>query len=227
MSEPKATRFLAAQYASIANHRPLDPYRRRDAGFTLDAFEALGLLDAADAAEWRARMERLGHEASERPLLPEPLRAAARAYVADEADGHTQARHGLEAVGALTWRDAPDPRTPPGLVVERVIAVPPQQPAELTIATVVLFTDVVQVHWYDAQPGVDDRPQDELARGGPFGLSLADDVGTSYAGRLASSAGVRGARAAGRTAFTPRPPAEASWLEVVDRGTPVLRVPLR
>jgi hypothetical protein len=222
VSDPKATRFVAAEYASIARHGRLGRSRQRDAGYTLDALEALGLIDTADAAEWRERLERLRQDPAERPLLPEPLRAAARAY----ANDHQHTRHALEAVGALSWRDAPDARTPSGLIVERVIAVPPQPPAELTIATIVLFTDVVHVHWYDEQPGTDQRPQDELARGGPFGITLADDVGTSYTGRVEGGAGLRGARSVGRTAFTPQPPAEAAWLDVVDRGTPLVRVPL-
>ena len=49
MSDRRALRFIAADYASSGMHRPLSEHRHRDAIYTLDALAELDLVDADDA----------------------------------------------------------------------------------------------------------------------------------------------------------------------------------
>ena len=221
-----AQRFLAIEYLSQASFRPLLESRVRIGRRTVDALAQIGLLDPDDARAWCARLERLQREPGGLPLLPDEIRAAARAYArqSDERDREL-ARHALEAVGALSWLDG-DARPAEALIVDRVIPVPRQEPAELTITTVVLYADAVHVHWYDVEPAEEQRPQEAPGRGGPFELELADDRGTTFSAGSMGSGSSRRSATVGRTAFVPAPPAGAAWVEIRDRSMPLVRVPL-
>jgi hypothetical protein len=210
VTHAEAHRFLAAQHAYLAAFGPLDLADGRDAGFTVDAFEMIGLLGADEARDWRRRLARLSLEWPEKPLLPAPIREAARALHASNGD----ARRVLEAVGALSWRDG-DARAVPELVVERVLPAPAHAASGLTVAAVVLFRDAVRFHWY----------AETLHGEGHGGLSLADDAGTSYE-RLNAISGGSGGTLVAASSFVPSPPPAATWLDVLRDGTRIVRVPL-
>jgi hypothetical protein len=231
VSDARSVRFLATQYASVASREPIDRYRGRDARCMIDALERLELLDPDDAATWRERLARLGIDAIDRPLLPAPLRAAARSYMAERPEGERRgfAQRALESVGALSWRDDEDASDPPGLVVERVIAAPPQPAGEVTIASLVLYANALELYWYAAPAivggGGHRRTTGRIGGLDPLGLELTDDRGTSYqtTGSGHSSGGQRAA--SGRTMYTPSA-GDARWLEVSRAGSPIVRVPL-
>jgi hypothetical protein len=208
-------RFLARRYAERASRAPLDLADVQEAGYALDAFEAIGLLQPERAGAWRERIARLAQDWPERPLLPDELRRAARGQA--EPDGDAQ--RVLEAVGALGWRDAGAVEDP-ALVVERVLVAPPHAPGALTVSSLVLFDRAVRVHWYAAQAILDpDRLQlDEL--------DLRDDVGTRYVFDRGGHTAGFDLPVVGASSYVPAPPAEAAWLDVMRDGARVVRVGL-
>ena len=228
MSDPRALRFLAAHYASTGMHRPLSEHRHRDAIYMLDALAELALVDAHDAEAWRGRLDRLRVDAVERPLLPRTFRDAATAYLGEETRNRRGfARYVLQTVGALSWQDDPEARTLDGLIVDRVIPVAPQPASEVTISSVTLYQDAVELRWYAATSASlepDEPAPAELPS--PFGLELGDDHGTRYDVSGAGSSGAPGQVSAGRTRFRPAPPADALWVEVVRREVILVRVAL-
>jgi hypothetical protein len=223
VTDVDADRYLAGRYASGAGHAPLDLASERDAGFLVDAFEGMGVLGADAARAWRHRIERLALEWTDRPLLREEFRDAARALRAaqdrdrpdDDGWVRSEAQRVLEAVGALSWRDA-GADSVPTLVVDRVLAAPAHAIGEATISTVVQFSGAVRVHWYCVLPLVDGRLE----------LAVADDVGTRYASIGEGHASGGGQPIVGSTTFTPGVPAGATWLDVARAGTRIVRVPL-
>jgi hypothetical protein len=214
-------RFLAGRYAARAARAPLDRADVQDAGYVVDAFEALGLLPADRADSWRARLARLAEDWTERPLLPDELRRAAREREAptptrgDRWRG-LEARRVLEAVGALGWRDA-DALDDPVLVVDRVVVAPAHAPGDLAVSSLVLFDRAVRVHWYAAQ---------DIAGPGAPQLELRDDAGTRYTFEGGGEGAGFELPVVGASSFRPGVPAGASWLEVLWGGARVVRVPL-
>ena len=228
MSDPRALRFLAAHYASATMHRPLNRHRHRDATQTLEALVELELVDSGDAVEWQERLNRLRVDAVERPLLPRPLRDAARAYLAKTpSDRRRFARHVLQTVGALSWQDDPDARSPEALVVDRVIPVTAQVADDVTIASVTLYRDAIELRWYAAAAAT--RYRTERAPGtmrSPYDLELRDDRGTHYDYAGAGSSNAPGQVTPGHTRFHPGPPGDALWVEIVRREVTLARVAL-
>jgi hypothetical protein len=228
VSDPSALRFLASQYASMAAHRPLPSYSQRGGLFTVDAFEELELLDADEARAWRERLRRLAVDPVELPLLARSVRDAATEYMhAEEREGRGFASQTLQAVGALSWADAHAARTPIKLLVDRVIAVAPTAASWLTLSSVVLYLDAIEICWYasPSAPLVSDVTAPNGLRS-PFGLELFDDRGTSYAMAAGSSSGDPERPSHGRTTFEPALADGTTWVEVRQGGTALVRVPL-
>jgi hypothetical protein len=208
-------RFLAGRYAERASRAPLDRADVQEAGYAVDAFEALELLGPERALAWRERVARLALDWPERPLLPDELRRAAR----EQAGPDDDAQRVLEAVGALGWRDAGAVEDP-ALVVERVLVAPPHAPGALAVSSLVLFDRAVRVHWYAAHAIVDPaRPRlDELG--------LQDDLGTRYVFDRGGHTAVFDLPVVGASSYLPAPPPEATWLDIVRDGARVVRVGL-
>jgi hypothetical protein len=208
-------RFLAGRYAERAARAPLDLADVQEAGYAVDAFEALGLLDAERACAWRARVARWAQDWPERPLLPDELRRAAYEQVRPDGD----ALRVLEAVGALGWRDA-GAVDDPALVIERVLVASPHAPGALTVSSIVLFDRAVRVHWYAAQALVDpDRSQLDV-------LDLQDDAETRYRFDRGGHTVGFDLPVVGASSYLPAPPPEATWLDVMRDGARVVRIEL-
>jgi hypothetical protein len=224
VNETDAVRYLAARYASGAIHHPVGEASRRDASCTLDAFEALGLVDAGRAAEWRSRLDRLGLDPAERTLLPPALRETARRYVDGLRDGPSlwnrhEARRALSLVGALTWRDLGEPHELDTLELDRVETAPAHEHGPITISAAAIYRRAIEIHWY--------HETDELEPPESAGLALTDDRGTGYLRTGGGSSQGRGYPAAGSTVFVPAPPASATFVEVHFDKRNVVRIPLR
>jgi hypothetical protein len=220
MSRDPVVYSLAEQYAAGASDHPISEQSRRNASRTLAVLEAIGVTDAETAAEWRARIERLGSDPGERALLSAGQRALARRYLATRGpQGKLGARRALMAVGALTWSDLTERREPHTLVVDRVVAAPRHAPSAIIVSSAVLYERAIGLHWY--------LGQESWRAMTPRLPSLVDDLGTSYL--HVGGPALRAERYPwpATSVFTPAPPSAAAFIEVRWDEQPVVRVRLR